>query len=85
MSHEYHIIYSVQYYPRFHVTAVGLGTYYPWIRWHYCILHLLTESLTAISCQIGVTLYTIRTFKLIKYSNTVLNTVGAITQFTTVH
>jgi hypothetical protein len=24
-------IYSVRYYPRFHVTAVGLGTYYPWL------------------------------------------------------
>jgi hypothetical protein len=28
--------YSVRYYPRFHVTAVGLGTYYPWKRGHYC-------------------------------------------------
>ena len=26
---EYHIIYSVRFYPRFHVTAVRLGTYYP--------------------------------------------------------
>jgi len=25
----YHVIYSVRYYPRFSVTAVGLGTYYP--------------------------------------------------------
>jgi len=31
MSHEHHVIsrYSVRHYPRFHVTAVGLGTYYP--------------------------------------------------------
>jgi hypothetical protein len=29
-------MYSVRYYPRFHVTAVGLGTYYPWILEHYC-------------------------------------------------
>jgi hypothetical protein len=29
MLHEYHVIYSVRYYPRFHITAVGLGTYYP--------------------------------------------------------
>jgi hypothetical protein len=36
MLHEYHVIYSVRYYPRFHVTAVRLGTYYPWIRRHYC-------------------------------------------------
>jgi hypothetical protein len=32
MLHEYHVIYSVWYYPRFHITMVGLGTYYPWIR-----------------------------------------------------
>jgi hypothetical protein len=32
MLHEYHVIYSVRYYPWFHVTAVGLGTYYQWIR-----------------------------------------------------
>jgi hypothetical protein len=31
-------IYSVQYYPQFHVTAVGLGTYYLQIQGHYCIL-----------------------------------------------
>jgi hypothetical protein len=29
-------LYRVRYYPRFYVTAVGLGTYYPWIRRHYC-------------------------------------------------
>jgi len=33
----YHTIYSVRYYPRFHVTAVGLGTYYPRIRGSACI------------------------------------------------
>jgi hypothetical protein len=31
MLPEYHVIYSVRYYTRFHVTAVGFGTYYPWI------------------------------------------------------
>jgi hypothetical protein len=31
----YIYIYSVQYYARFHVTALVLGTYYPWIREHY--------------------------------------------------
>jgi hypothetical protein len=40
MLHEYHVICSVRYYPRFHVTAVGLGTYYPWIRGHYSIIIL---------------------------------------------
>jgi hypothetical protein len=34
MLHGYHVIYGVRYYPRFHVTAVGLGMYYPWIRGH---------------------------------------------------
>jgi hypothetical protein len=37
MLHGYHVIYSVRHYPRFHVTALGLGTYYPLIRGHYCI------------------------------------------------
>jgi hypothetical protein len=36
MLHEYYVIHSVRYYPRFHKTAVGLGTYYPRIRVHYC-------------------------------------------------
>jgi hypothetical protein len=35
MLHKYHVIYIVRYYPWFHVTAVVLGTYYPWIRGHY--------------------------------------------------
>jgi hypothetical protein len=39
MLHEYHVIYSVRYYPRFHVTAVVLGKYYLWIRWHASILY----------------------------------------------
>jgi hypothetical protein len=30
-------MYGVRYYPRFHVTAVDLGTYYPWIRGNTCI------------------------------------------------
>jgi hypothetical protein len=34
--HRYHVIHSVRYYPRFHVTALGLGTYYPWMRGCYC-------------------------------------------------
>jgi len=32
----YHVINNVWYYPRFYVTAVGLGTYYPWIRGSAC-------------------------------------------------
>jgi hypothetical protein len=38
MLHEYHVIYSVRYYPRFHIIAVGLGTHYPRIQRHYCIV-----------------------------------------------
>jgi len=33
----YHVIYSFRYYPRFHVTAVGLGTYYPRMWGTVCI------------------------------------------------
>jgi len=33
----HNVIYSVRYYPLFHVTAVGLGTYYPQIRGPACI------------------------------------------------
>jgi len=29
-------MYSLRYYPRFHITAVGLETYYPWIRQSAC-------------------------------------------------
>jgi hypothetical protein len=32
------VIYCVRYYPWFHVTTVGLGTYYPAIRWSACTL-----------------------------------------------
>jgi hypothetical protein len=35
MVHEYHVIYSVRYYPRLHLTAVDLGTYYPRTRERY--------------------------------------------------
>jgi hypothetical protein len=37
MLHEYHGIYSARYYPRFHITAVSLGTYSPLIRGHYSV------------------------------------------------
>jgi hypothetical protein len=33
----YHAIYSVWYYPQFHVTMVGLGTYYLWIWGSACV------------------------------------------------
>jgi len=36
MLDKYNVIYSILYYPRFHVTAVGLGTYYLWIRGSAC-------------------------------------------------
>jgi hypothetical protein len=35
-----HYIYSVQYYPQFHITAVGLGTYYLRIQGHYCTANI---------------------------------------------
>jgi len=33
---SHHVLYSVRYYPRCHVTAVGLGTYCTWIRGSTC-------------------------------------------------
>jgi hypothetical protein len=57
-----HFIYSVQYYPQFNVTVVGLGTYYPRIWGHYCtspsstlsyiLLQLFIYSITQILVQI---------------------------------
>jgi hypothetical protein len=44
LFHEYHVLYSVRYYLRFHVTAVGLETYYPWIRGHTCTVCWLKVS-----------------------------------------
>ena len=37
----YHFIYSVRYYPRLHVTTVGLGMYYPCIWRSTCILYFM--------------------------------------------
>ena len=39
----YHVMYSVRYYPQFHVTTVGLGMYYSWIwgsayKWNFKLL-----------------------------------------------
>ena len=44
----YDVIYSVWYYLRFQVTAVGLETYYPWIWWSACtyFLHVVNNSFT---------------------------------------
>jgi hypothetical protein len=57
MLHEYHVIYSARYYPRFHVTAGGLGTYYPWIRRHYLYcrrhgtLHHIPNDSSVLHCE----------------------------------
>jgi len=37
----YHVIYRVWYYPRLHITAVGLGTYYPQIWGSACTYFLV--------------------------------------------
>jgi hypothetical protein len=34
----YHVTYSIWYYPQFHITAVGLGMYYPQIQGSACIV-----------------------------------------------
>jgi len=43
MLHEYHVIYSVQYYLQFHVTTVVLGKYFPRI-WGSCIWFFPTRT-----------------------------------------
>jgi hypothetical protein len=53
MSHEYHIIYSVRCYPQFHVTALGLGTHYPWIRGHTFILICVFFTLFVVDIKSG--------------------------------
>jgi hypothetical protein len=44
MLHEYHVIYSIWYYLRFHVTVVGLGMYYPWTHGGTNVLHFYINS-----------------------------------------
>jgi hypothetical protein len=57
---EYRVIYSVRYYPRFHVTAVGHGMYYPQIQGNYCTLCWIEKG----SIQdMGVTHHPITTAK----------------------
>jgi hypothetical protein len=51
MLHEYHVIYSVNYYPWFHITVVGLGTYYPQIQEHYYI-YVNSEVLVFIDLEL---------------------------------
>jgi hypothetical protein len=51
--HEYHIIYSARYYPRFHETA-GLGMYYPRIQGHtyiYIYIYIYITGHTYVSMQ----------------------------------
>jgi hypothetical protein len=50
MLHEHHVIYSVRYYPRFHITAVGLGTYYPWIRTEKTFLCNMSSAKSSNCC-----------------------------------
>jgi len=39
------VIHRVWYYPRFSITTVGLGTYYPWIRWSTCTWNNYSSSI----------------------------------------
>jgi hypothetical protein len=74
-------IYSVRYYPRFRVTAGGLGTYYLWVRGHNCIILFRILSLKkciSVCYQIAPRRYKIKrkirpcTFRIF---NTVQNTI----------
>jgi len=44
MLHNYHVIYSIHYYTQFHITMVGLGTYYPWIWGSACSSYFMFSS-----------------------------------------
>jgi len=58
----YGVIYSLRYYPRFSVTAVGLGTYYPQIRrstYNYILLVIYGLQLTFVF-TVGFSLNMIR-------------------------
>jgi hypothetical protein len=48
--HEYHVIYSIRYYPLFHVTGVGLGMYYLRIWGHTCTKECTPHSVTHTKC-----------------------------------
>jgi hypothetical protein len=53
-------MYSVRYYPWFHITTVGLGTYYPWMRGHTCIGNYHLSVLWLKFCAVCTgTLYTV--------------------------
>jgi hypothetical protein len=54
-------VYSFRYYPWFHVTAIGLGTYYPWIRWHTCILWAKKGSSSCVEYVCSIIYVAIRT------------------------
>jgi hypothetical protein len=53
MLHEYHVIYSVLYYVRFHVTTVGLGTYDPQIGWYCCVWKRMTADKEGLLVKTG--------------------------------
>ena len=37
-------MYSIRYYLRFHITVVGLGTYYAQLQGHYCMMWLSSKT-----------------------------------------
>jgi hypothetical protein len=58
MLHEYHVIYNMRYYSRFHTTAVGLGTFYPWIRRHWCNTYCFSTKTVVAQTRLSSLLYT---------------------------
>ena len=51
MLHEYRVVYSVRYYPRFPVTVLGIGTYYPRIRKSTCNFIVMNWATCAVAIQ----------------------------------
>jgi hypothetical protein len=40
-----HYMYRIWYYPQFHVTTVGLGTYYLWVQGHTCTKSVILQKI----------------------------------------
>ena len=71
-----HVIYSVLFYPRFHITAVCLGTYYLRIRRSACILEKAYELALG---QITAEERNIDTFEVLRFLLLLIQTSNRIT------
>jgi hypothetical protein len=59
-------VYSVRYYPRFHITAVGFGTYYSRKRGHACVRYCASHCTTTTAKTFSLHLYSVVGYKTTK-------------------